>query len=262
MGKRALVIVSFGTTSPQARRAIENIENHLAAQMPGYDCFRAFTSSRVLARLRREQGLEIHTPAEQMQQLLEQGYTEVACQTLHILNGWEYEKMCRQIEPFAKQFEVFRLGKPMLTDFADYRDCCGIIARHTPMPQDGEALVLMGHGSDHFSNAAYSQLENVMEYLGMESVFVGTVEGFPNLDFICRRLRTQHVETVTLMPFLIVAGEHVRNDMAGPQEGSWKTILERAGYTVNVCGKGLGEFPETAALFFRHLQSAEPFPQR
>lgn len=260
MGKQALVIVSFGTASPQARQAIERIETHLASQMPGYDSFRAFTSNRILARLRREQGLAIRTPAEQMQHLLEQGYTDVVCQPLHILNGWEYEKMCRQIAPFAGQFETFRLGKPMLTDFSDYEDCCGIIAHNAAMPQDGEALVLMGHGSDHFSNAAYSQLENVMEYLGMESVFVGTVEGFPNLDFICRRLEKQQVKTVTLMPFLIVAGEHVRNDMAGQQEDSWKTTLEQSGYAVNVCMKGLGEFPETADLFFRHLQDAQPFP--
>ena len=260
MGKRALIIVSFGTTSQQARQAIERIETELGLRMAGYDCFRAFTSSKVLARVRQEQGLEILTPAEQMQVLWERGYTEVICQPLHILNGWEYEKMCRQIAPFAEKFETFRLGKPMLTDFSDYEDCCAMIARHTALPQPGEALVLMGHGSDHFSNAAYSQLGNVMEYQGMKSVFVGTVEGFPHLDFICKRLEQEQVKTVTLMPFLIVAGEHVQKDMAGEQEGSWKRTLEELGYSVHVCRKGLGEFPETADLFFRHLQQAQPFP--
>lgn len=260
MGKRALVVVSFGATSAQARGAIENIEGYLARHMPDYDCFRAFTSNRIIARLRQEQGLTVLTPGQRMQQLLEDGYTEVLCQPLHILNGWEYEKMCQQIAPFTGQFERFCLGKPMLTDFSDYEACCNIIAQNLALPQDGEALILMGHGSDHFSNAAYSQLENVMEYFGMDSVLVGTVEGFPNLEFICRRLQKKGIKTVTLMPLLIVAGEHVRHDMAGSQKTSWKTTLEQSGYVVNVCLTGLGEFPETADLFLRHLQQAQPFP--
>lgn len=260
MKKRALAVVSFGTTSPQARRAIENMEKSLASRMPDCDPFRAFTSNRIIARLHREQSLSVPTPEQLMNTLLEQGYQEVICQPLHILNGWEYEKMCRQIAPAAQRFERFTLGKPMLTDFSDYQACCKIIAQNTPMPQEGEALVLMGHGSDHFSNAAYSQLENVMEYLGMERVFVGTVEGFPNLDFLCTRLKKQEIKTVTLMPLLIVAGEHAQTDMAGDQEGSWKSRLEQMGYTVRVCMKGLGEFPETADLFFRHVKEAQPFP--
>lgn len=260
MQKRALVIVSFGATSQKARESISRIESELGSRMQGYDCFRAFTSNRIIARVRREQGLVVYTPAEQMERLHQQGYREVLCQPLHILNGWEYEKMCRQIAPFAEKFETFRLGKPMLTDFADYDACSAMIARRTPARGDGEALVLLGHGSDHFSNAAYSQLENVMQYRGMKSVFVGTVEGFPNLDFICRRLEKERVKTVTLMPFLIVAGEHVQKDMAGEQEDSWKSTLEELGYGVRVCTKGLGEFPETADLFFRHLQNAQPFP--
>ena len=37
MSKKALAIVSFGTSYPEARRAIETLEQSLKAAMPGYD---------------------------------------------------------------------------------------------------------------------------------------------------------------------------------------------------------------------------------
>lgn len=257
--KQALVVVSFGTTDPAARKAIETVERYLAAQCPERDCLRAFTSGMIIERIRREQQLSIPTPEQLMQQLLEQGYTDVICQPLHILNGWEYEKMCRQIAPYAGQFSSFRVGKPMLTDFSDYEACCQIIEQNMPLPQDGEALVLMGHGSDHFANAAYCQLESVLRDRGWDSIHIGTVESYPSLAVIQKRLRKSPVERVTLMPFFIVAGDHAQNDLAGEDDDSWKSILEQEGYAVTVHLKGMGEFPETGALFARHVTEAQPF---
>ena len=40
----------------------------------------------------------------------------------------------------------------------------------------------MGHGSDHFANAAYPALDYHFKNADMNNVFVGTVEGFPDLD--------------------------------------------------------------------------------
>ena len=53
MGKKALVVVSFGTSMPQARCAIENIEKRLCAAFPDYDFFRAFTSRMVARKIER-----------------------------------------------------------------------------------------------------------------------------------------------------------------------------------------------------------------
>ena len=52
------------------------------------------------------------------------------------------------------------------------------------------------------------------------------------------------------MPFMLVAGDHAKNDMAG-EEDSWKCELEDAGYEVRVIMKGLGEFEESV----RYLQN-------
>ena len=59
------------------------------------------------------------------------------------------------------------------------------------------------------------------------------------------------------MPFMIVAGDHAQNDMAGNAPDSWKSILEHKGFEVTLQLDGLGSFPETGELFAKHLDKAE-----
>jgi len=87
MSKKALVAISFGTSYPQAQGAIQNVEQALANAMPDFDFFRAFTSRIIIRKLAQEQNLQIPTPAELMEQLAEQGYTDVVCQTLHVIRA-------------------------------------------------------------------------------------------------------------------------------------------------------------------------------
>ena len=52
------------------------------------------------------------------------------------------------------------------------------------------------------------------------------------------------------MPFLFVAGEHVKNDIAG----DWKEELEKQGYHVDVLMKGLGENPAIQDIIVQHAR--------
>ena len=87
MSKKALAIVSFGTSYPEARRAIETLEQSLQAAMPGYDFYRAFTSGMIIRKIEREEGIHIPNPEELMRQLAQAGYEEVVCQSLHVIPG-------------------------------------------------------------------------------------------------------------------------------------------------------------------------------
>ena len=97
MSKKALMVVSFGTTYPDARRAIENLEERLCAAFPGYDFYRAFTSRMVARKIEKEEGVYIPSPAELLERLADEGYEEVRCQSLHVIFGQEYEKLMEQL---------------------------------------------------------------------------------------------------------------------------------------------------------------------
>jgi sirohydrochlorin cobaltochelatase len=62
------------------------------------------------------------------------------------------------------------------------------------------------------------------------------------------------VKEVTLMPLLLTAGDHTKNDMAGSGEGSWKSVLEHDGFTVNLYIHGLGENVQVQSLYLQHIE--------
>lgn len=256
MSKKALAVISFGTTYPDARMAIERIENHLKQSFPDYDFYRAFTSGMVINKIQREEGIKIPNPKELMTKLLEQGYDEVLCQSLHIMAGIEYEKMLHQLFHFEDKFKKMSIGVPMLFSQYDYEHICSELLEHMPKLKDDEAYVYMGHGTEHFANSAYSQVETMFRFLEAERVYVGTVEGFPSLDYVLKRLRKHNIRKVTLAPFMIVAGDHAQNDLAGDEKDSWKSILKDSGYDVQINMQGLGDLDCVCDLFCKHCHDA------
>lgn len=258
MGKKALMVVSFGTSVPQARRAIEQVEAQLRAAFPDHDFYRAFTSGMVARKIEREEGVRIPAPAELLEQLAADGYDEVRCQSLHIIFGQEYEKLLAQLAPFRDRFARLLVGQPLLWDTADYlRLTRALLAEMLRLDED-EAFLFMGHGTEHPANAAYALVENCFRYHRAERVYVGTVECFPHLDYALARLDAHEVTRVYLAPLMLVAGDHAINDLAGDQDDSWKSRLESEGYTVETHLRGLGEFAAVGDIFVDHCRAAQP----
>ena len=87
------------------------------------------------------------------------------------------------------------------------------------------------------------------------NAYVGTVEGYPEIEHVIRRLEANNIKTVNLMPFMLVAGDHAINDMAGDEEDSWKSIFESHGFEVKIHLQGLGENPCIQDKFMRHAHN-------
>lgn len=256
MSKKAIIVVSFGTTYTAAQKAIKQIEQKLADAFQDYDFYRAFTSKCVIRKLAQNQGIYVETPLELLEKLHNQGYEEILCQSLHVINGIEYDYMIADLQKYVDKFKEIKIGKPLLTCEEDYITCAEFLGRHLPTLEDDEAIILMGHGTEHFANGAYCQLENTFHYLGHENVYVGTVEGFPALDYVLKEICQKSIRRIYLTPFMIVAGDHAQVDLAGDGEEAWKTILEKSGYQVEVIMRGLGEYEEIGDLFVAHCVNA------
>jgi sirohydrochlorin cobaltochelatase len=256
--KRALVVVSFGTSVDIAFVAISNVEDKLKAAFPDYDFFRSFTSKMIIRKLARTKNITINSPEEVFEKLVAEGYDEVICQPTHIIPGLEYEKMLDMILPYKDDFKSFRVGRPLLTTDVDYVNVAHILMKQVkqPVPAD-EAFLMMGHGTTHSVDSTYCMMEHVLRDLNYDNTFVGTVEGFPDIHYVLKRFARKKTRKVTMMPMLIVAGDHARNDLAGEGEDSWKSILEREGYETEVIMKGLGEIDDIAEVFADHAREAD-----
>lgn len=258
MVKKALLVISFGTSYIETlEKTIAATEKALERQFPQYDLKRAFTSQMVINKLKKRDHLEIDTIAQAAERLLAAGYREVLVQPLHIIHGSEYHAALTELKPYLQNFASFALGRPLLSLYADYLAVVDALRDELPAFPSDEALVFMGHGSSHPANAAYAQLDMVFKDQGFAHIHVATVEGFPELATVIKHLKADHIQKVTLMPFMLVAGDHARNDMAGDEPQSWKTILQNEGFAVTTRLVGLGEMEKIRQLYVAHAQEAE-----
>ena len=252
--KKGILTVSFGTSHLDTLdKTIKAIEQDIAEAFPEYRVYRAFTSQMIIKKLRKN-GVEIADVREALEQMAKDGVENVIIQPTHVINGIEYDGMMRNLLEYTGRFRQIRVGKPMLSSPEDYKKAIHAVMSEVEIDED-EMLVFMGHGTDHHANSAYPTLEYTFHVLGYERVLVGTVEGFPDLKAVMTKLNVTECKKVVLMPFMIVAGDHAKNDMAG-EEDSWKTELEEAGYEVRTLVKGLGEIPGIRRIFLEHIREA------
>lgn len=253
-GKKGILAVSFGTTHLDAlEKGIAPIENQIRDTFPEYPLYRAFTSQMVMNILKKREGISIYSVKEAVEQMAEDGIEQVIVQPTHIINGIENDKMLSDLMEYAGVFHKISVGKPLLTSVDDYKKSIHAVMSEVSLEED-EALVLMGHGTDHHANAAYPTLEYTFHSLGYSQVLVGTVEGFPNLKNVMQKLEISGNQKAALMPFMLVAGDHAKNDMSG-NEDSWQAQLEDAGYEVKTIVKGLGEMKGIRSILVEHIEA-------
>ena len=106
------------------------------------------------------------------------------------------------------------------------------------------------HGTYTPSTAIYSQMDYMLKAGGLTNFHVGTIEGYPTFDTMLAQLKAGKAKRVTLIPFMFVAGDHAKNDIAG----EWKEMLEKEGFTVSAQLEGLGQIPEIQEIFIDHIR--------
>lgn len=250
--KKAILVVSFGTSYHETRKkTIEACENKIKESFKDYDFYRAFTSGMIINKLKKRDNMFIDNPSEALEKLYNAGYQEVVVQSLHIICGDEYNKLKDMVAEYEDKFDKISIGRPLLTYIDDYRETVEAVKKDLDKMDIDEAVVFMGHGTEHESHSSYPAIEYMFRDYGINA-FVGTVEGYPELEQVIKKLKNRNIKTVDLLPFMLVAGDHAINDMASDEEDSWKTILEKEGFNVKVHVKGLGENPYIQEKFKNH----------
>lgn len=256
--KKAILAVSFGTSHDDTRKVtIDAIEQEMQASFPDYPLYRAWTSKMIIRKLKKRDHLHIHTVKEAMEQMRMDGITDVLIQPTHVINGIENDLMKEDALSYREYFHSISLGDPLLTSEQDSLRVIEAITQEFSDLQKDEVLVLMGHGTTHFSNSVYAALDYTFKDRGFPNIFLGTVEAYPSMETLLKMVNAYGPSKVILAPFMIVAGDHAKNDMAGDDPDSWYSQFKAAGYEVRPVIKGLGEYPGIRRLFVEHLSRLE-----
>ena len=261
--KDAMVVMSFGTTYKDTRvKTIDATVDAIKAAHPNTKVITAFTSHIIRDRIQQKEGITYPTPEEALAELKKDGYTRVALASLDVIPGMEYNYDAAVYNLYKNDFKKMTLGTSLMYWMGQENQTDQVIetlkAVQSQFPKLGkeEGLLIMAHGTPDPSNAYYSVIQDRIHTLGMKNVFIYTVEGTPNLEQVIPQLKLHGIKHVTLMPFMMVAGDHANNDMAGNEPDSHKAVLEKEGFKVDTYIHGLGENQNIRNLFVERANEA------
>lgn len=285
--KKAIVLAGFGTSYPSALVAITNIKQQVEKAFPGTKVKLAFTSNiiRNIWHKRQqdknylsknpsvpEEILYVHGPLNTIADLQDEGYGTIVVQPTHIYAGEEYADLksyvagLNDIKTIKAKFMPFKklvISRPLLGQHGikhDYHEDLAPAAKALAADvaladKNHAALVYMGHGNEFYSTGIYAEFQQAMRKMYPKTqIFIGTVEGYPSLDNVVDGLVHTNIKKIILKPFMIVAGDHANNDMAGDEADSWKNIIKAKGIKVITVTKGIGENDKIANIYVDHIK--------
>lgn len=258
IGEKELLVISFGTSFNDNRRlTIGAIEEAMEEAFPDYSVRRGFTSNIIIDHVNSRDGILIDDVEAALNRAVDNGVKTLVIQPTHLMDGLEYQDVEAMVAEYADSFEQVVMGEPLLSSEEDFDAVAAAITDATSEYDDGQtAICFMGHGTEAESNEVYAKMQEKLTELGFENYYVGTVEAAPTLDDVLAAVQEGEYTKVVLQPLMVVAGDHANNDMAGEEEGTWKTTFEDAGYEVECVLSGLGEIPAIQDLYVAHAQAA------
>lgn len=264
--KQAILIASAGTACLDSKEtALACIQAAVAERFPGCELRQAFTSGRIIEKLKAVYGLEVDSVELALEKAAAEGVRRLVVLPLHLTHGREYEKIVSALREWGPYFEQAVLGEPLLSGEADFSAVLEAVVQRTAAFNDGRtAVCLVGHGSGRYKETAADDIYGIMQdklaQAGYDNYFVGVLHGRPALNDIQNALQrakagaADRYRRVVLLPFMAAAGCHARRDITGEQGESWKRALEREGYEVVCILEGLGQLRQVRDLYVEHIR--------
>lgn len=256
---KGMLSVSFGTSYEETRKkTIDVVEALLIDAFPDRAPYSAWTSGRIIARVRDERDEHHDTLDEAFARLTADGVDDLLVTTMCFMDGHEMNKIRNAATAWAQEDEARKVyvAKPVLYSIDDRRTMAHALREQFSFVSDGESVLFMGHGSPHASNDLYWDMQNLFVETGMPNFIIGTVDGEPTFEEAFTRLVERGARCVYLSPFMMVAGDHANNDLVGPDDDSWKNIIEGHGFRTVPVLRGLGEYKATQQLIVAHARMA------
>ncbi len=245
-----IVIAAFGTTS-RARATYALVDTRLKARFPEHEIYWAYCSRIVRHKLSRSD-IDLPSPPTVLKKIAARGHKWAIVQSLNMICGHEFQRLKDEVLNGPVRVSIGHSLLCSATDFIAVSKALAPVFAKNP----DEAVVLIGHGTDHCSWSVYPAFENFMKQVYGARAFVGVVEGdWPTKESMIKQVKTAGFKHVRLVPLMLVAGMHFEEDLAGPED-SWKTTFEALEIPVSLELEGLGSRPGIVDIFGDHIESA------
>lgn len=253
-----ILLVAFGTSMEEARTSLDDVGKAYEKAYPDKPVIWAYTSDIIRKKLASE-GKTVFSVREALDECVKRGIVDLRVQSLHVSPGEEYSMLERMLARYLAEhpgiFLHLWLGHPLLESVQDLDEVISAVTASLPKSRTSrDAVILMGHGNDRgpgdLTLACVAMTMNARDPL----MFLASVEGGNSFDKVLPNLEKAGVKKVYLMPFMMVAGDHANNDLAGPEEDSWASMVKAKGMQVEAQLTGLGSIKGVQNVFLRHTK--------
>jgi sirohydrochlorin cobaltochelatase len=248
--KTPIVIAAFGTTS-EAMDTYAYMDSRIRESFSDHRIEWAYTSGTVRTLVRERQKIELKSVKEILTKLESNGYDQAVVQSLHVLCAIEFHRLVREIKQYRIKTSI---GLPLLSLPADYSALVAGAVNTFPEPDNDEAVILVGHGTKHPAWSSYMTLEHLFQDEYGPNIYVGAIGSEDSRDRIIQRVGEKGIKRIFLVPFMVVAGVHFKEDLIGDHGDSWKSRFEKEGIEVQAVDKGLGHCPFIVDIFIDHIE--------
>ena len=198
-GKKAILLVAFGSTWQQAYDTFDQIVTDYKANFPGWDVYLSFSSIECINNARAGENVapkSYYDPEHWLNAIGLAGYEQIVVQSLQVIPGEEYRNVR---DSFVKNFmnnkngnftteylkSLYRnvvIGTPLMAEESDAEALAEVLNKEADIKAAvAEGIVaFMGHGNpegyDYYGgNIRYVQLEKYLRAIN-ENYYVGTVD--------------------------------------------------------------------------------------
>ena len=245
-----IIIAAFGSTS-RARNTYDKVHSRLETIFPDHDIHWAY-SSRIVRHKMKHKAAPLPSPRKVMENLAARGHAWAVVQSFNMICGHEFHRLREDVLEGPLRVSI---GHSLLCGPDDF-EAVAVSLSYLFEKDEEEAVVLAGHGTDHCAWTAYPVMEHYLRKRYGIRAFFSVIEGeWQNMETVVNMVSEAGFKKVRLAPFMLVAGVHFEEDLAGG-DGSYKAAFEKKGIHVSMETEGQGTRDDIIDLFAGHIKEA------
>jgi len=233
---KALMLTVFGT-STEASVTFDELLPLAQKRFSGRTVVVPYTSGIIRDKLNTaiaDPEKKILSPAQMLEKLKADGYTDIAVVSTLLFAGVEHDKLKSTVDAFALANKDITVSytPPLLADQANFQPVINTLGKY--MLKDGSNVVV-AHGTHagHPVEKTYLELAELVSAT-YPNARMGSVEGAPDMDTVLEWVKGSNGKEARFIVFMFVAGDHAENDIASDEEDSLFSAVRAMGKTPSV----------------------------
>jgi sirohydrochlorin cobaltochelatase len=261
---KAIMLTVFGT-STEASVTFDELLPKVRQRFPGRDVVVPYTSGVIRDKLNAkiaDPAKKILSPAEMLEKLKKDGYTDIAVISTLLFAGVEHDRLKGTVDKFSAGNKNIKVAyvMPLLSEADNLESAVGLLGKY--MLKDGSNVVV-SHGTHegHPVEKTYLALADQVASR-YSNARAGSIEGVPDMKETLKWLEGRKEKDARFIVFMFVAGDHAENDIASDEDDSLFSAARAMGKSPSVQtvdtthGKriaSLGLDPDYRALLLEHF---------